>query len=165
MRKTWRLLRAHIAGLLTYGCAPHAFNLHAKDICAMAEFKKTVDEVNSVIVYFAHNIQAGGLATLRIHQIDLYRRTKALAVKPKARWGAQLDSAVSLVNTKDALVKTVNNPSSRCKELPVFATFVDGKSRLSLDPEMYGVTSGKQWALLAEPSFGVCDRSGLRPER
>ena len=25
------------AGFLTYGCAPHAFNLHAKDLCAIVD--------------------------------------------------------------------------------------------------------------------------------
>ena len=47
-------------------------------------------------------------------------------------------------------VGTVDKVDMRCKQLPVFATFADGKSRLGLDPEMYGVTGGKQWALIAE---------------
>jgi hypothetical protein len=33
MRKAWRLLRKRFHGLFTYGCAPHAFALHAGDIC------------------------------------------------------------------------------------------------------------------------------------
>jgi len=48
-------------------------------------------------------------------------------------------------------VGVVKKVDMRCKQLPVFANFDDGESRLSLDPEMYGVTGGKQWALLAEP--------------
>jgi len=47
MRKTWRLLRAKFPGLLTYGCAPHAFNLHAKDICALPEFDSSVSTRSS----------------------------------------------------------------------------------------------------------------------
>jgi len=111
MRKTWRLLRARFAGFLTYGCAPHAFNLHAKDICAIAELKATVDEVNSVIVYFSNNIQAGGLATLHIHQLSLYNKKKGLSAKARTRWSAVINSALSLINTKDALIKTVNDAS------------------------------------------------------
>jgi hypothetical protein len=33
-------------------------------------------------------------------------------------------------------------------QLPVYATFTDGESRLRLDANLYGVTGGKQWALL-----------------
>jgi hypothetical protein len=43
---------------------------------------------------------------------------------------------------------TVDKVDRRCKSLPVFATFADGPARLHLDPDCYGVTRGKQWALL-----------------
>ena len=36
MRKCWRVLRQKFHGLFTYGCAPHAKQLHAQDICALA---------------------------------------------------------------------------------------------------------------------------------
>lgn len=110
MRKTWRILRAMFPGLFTYGCAPHGFNLHAKDICNLEEFKATVEAVNSIIVYFSYNIGAGGLATLRLHQRSLYGKEKALSAKGTTRWSSQIKAAVALIESKDALLKTVNGP-------------------------------------------------------
>jgi hypothetical protein len=117
MRKTWRLLRAKFPGLLTYGCAAHAFNLHAKDICALSEFSSIVAQVNSVAVYFSHNLGAGGLATLRNYQTAIYGKHKAVSSAGKTRWSSQITAALALVATKDALFRTVNDQEwSRSKE-------------------------------------------------
>ena len=54
-------------------------------------------------------------------------------------------------------VGVIDKVDNRCKNLPVFATFEDGPSRLCLDADMYGVTGGKQWALLEPIEEPVID--------
>jgi hypothetical protein len=38
------------------------------------------------------------------------------------------------------------------RNLPILATFEDGDADLSLDPALYGVTGGREWALLLPPA-------------
>lgn len=57
MLKTWRLLRALIPGLFTYGCSTHGFNLHAGDILKIQEFKDTLLDVGKIVNYFNNHLQ------------------------------------------------------------------------------------------------------------
>eukprot|EP00966_Prymnesium_polylepis_P062520 1450841-Prymnesium_polylepis.3 len=57
MRKCWRLLRKKFHGLFTYGCAPHGFQLHAQDICAIEEFGALVDGMRIVNNWFSTHLQ------------------------------------------------------------------------------------------------------------
>lgn len=56
---TWRLLREieKFHGLFTYGCAPHAFNLHAKDICAIPQFQELISNTNTIVTWFSTHLQ------------------------------------------------------------------------------------------------------------
>jgi hypothetical protein len=109
MRKTWRLLRDKLPTIYTYGCAAHVFNLHAKDLCGIEELETTVDEINMIVNHFNKHLQAGGLATLRSFQKEIYGKEKALKKPGKTRWNSQIDAAQSLMDSKDALTRTVNH--------------------------------------------------------
>jgi len=110
MRKTWRLMRERLPHIFTYGCAPHAFNLHAKDILNISEFTSIVDDSKMVILYFHDHLQAGGLATLREFQMEHYGKLKALKIPGKTRWNAIIDALKSLLENRHALTLTVNHP-------------------------------------------------------
>lgn len=111
MRKTWRLLRDRIPELWTFGCAPHVFNLHVKEIIELEEFKATVEDCQKIAVYFAHNKQAGGRATLSKYQKQVDGKTGSIEVGVKTRWGSQIECALSILKHKTALTMTVNDRS------------------------------------------------------
>ncbi|KAG8465793.1 hypothetical protein KFE25_005363 [Diacronema lutheri] len=110
MRKTWRILRERIPSLWTYGCAPHGFNLHTKDIINLDEFRTTNADCQKIAVYFSNNKQAGGLATLQTIQ-DRLGVKGSIDKGCKTRWGSQIDCAKDLVKHKQALVLTVTDQS------------------------------------------------------
>ena len=107
MRKTWRLLREKFHGLFTYGCAPHAFNLHAKDICAMPQFAKLNDNTNTIVTWFNKHLQADGRATLTRIQLDIYGKEKALVKAGATRWNSQVSAAESVLDNRAALTTLV----------------------------------------------------------
>lgn len=109
MRKTWRLLREKLPHIFTYGCAPHGFNLHAKDICKIPEFQQTVADVNFIVNYFHKHLGAGGLGTLRKYQLQIYGKIKALEKAGKTRWNSQVSSSRSVENSDRALLATVKD--------------------------------------------------------
>jgi len=109
MRKTWRLLREKLPHIFTYGCAPHCFNLHSKDILKLAEFADTVDDLNLIVNYMNKHTQAGGLATLRKHQKACYGKLIAIQRAGKTRWTSVIACATSVTATRDALTRTVND--------------------------------------------------------
>ena len=91
MRKCWRLLRGKFHGLFTYGCAPHGFQLHAQNICAIAEFASLVDGMRVVNNWFSTHLQAGGRATLARLQRELYGKESAPLKPGKTReWNGQV---------------------------------------------------------------------------
>ncbi|KAJ1629445.1 hypothetical protein T492DRAFT_873414 [Pavlovales sp. CCMP2436] len=58
IRKKWRLVRDQFASLFTYGCAPHSFNLHCKDILELDAFKDTSKSVRAIGTFFSIYKQA-----------------------------------------------------------------------------------------------------------
>lgn len=109
MRKTWRLLRDKFPSLWTYGCAAHAFNLHAKDICKLEEFVGLIKDMSTITSFFSRTLQAHGLATLRKHQLATFGKEIALVLPGLTRWNSQVDSAMSIIKNKSALFSTVND--------------------------------------------------------
>ena len=95
MRKAWRLLRRRYHGLFTYGCAPHAFQLHAKDICALPEFLPLIDGMAKVNNWFARHLEGhGGRATLNRLQRDMLGKLSAPKQPGTTRkWNGQIESA------------------------------------------------------------------------
>lgn len=116
MRLAWRLLRDRLPKLWTYGCACHGFNLHAKDICKLEGFAATVSDCGSIATYFSRNLQLGGLATLRIKQVQVYGKQKAIKKAGATRWNSQVDCAQSIVDSKDALMMTATEADFISKE-------------------------------------------------
>ena len=83
IQKTWRLLREEYPSLFTYGCAAHALNLLAKDICQLEWIKQMILDQATIINYFNNHLGLGGLATLRKLQKVRYGKHITL-VKPTA---------------------------------------------------------------------------------
>jgi len=95
MRKCWRLLRQKFHGLFTFGCAPHAFQLHAQDVCAIDEFSALVSGMRVVNNWFSTHLQASGRATLSRLQRALYGKESAPLKPGKTReWNGQVGHAV-----------------------------------------------------------------------
>ena len=108
MRKTWRLLRQRFHGLFTYGCAPHAFQLHAGDICRIGQFSHLVDGMRVVNNWFARHLQAGGRATLfRLQRDHLGKVQAPLLPGTTRKWNGQVSSAEWHMANRQVLLQLV----------------------------------------------------------
>lgn len=110
MRKTWRLLRAKFHGLYTYGCSPHAFQLHAKDLCKLDHMEPLLAGVSTIVTWFSRHLQKGGRASLDVVQQQCYSKTMALVTPVKTRWNSQVMAARSLLESQTALRMLVVDP-------------------------------------------------------
>uniref|UniRef100_A0A7S2NQZ8 HAT C-terminal dimerisation domain-containing protein n=1 Tax=Haptolina brevifila TaxID=156173 RepID=A0A7S2NQZ8_9EUKA len=110
MRKAWRLLRARFHGLFTYGCASHAFHLHAGDLCKTLQLQRLVDGMGVINTWFSRHLGAGGRATL-------FRLQKAASGKTSAppnpgrtrKWNGQVVSAEWHLANHQVLVSLVTD--------------------------------------------------------
>jgi hypothetical protein len=122
MKKTWRLLRATYRGFLTYGCAPHAINLHAQKLMRLIPFKKLIQEGNVIVQWFRSHHGGGGAATLERVQVHQGRRPKSMTKANQTRWNAMIDSIRSALDIKADLILVVTD--SMWKEGAVGASAV-----------------------------------------
>ena len=146
MRKTWRLLRAEFNGLFTYGCAPHAFNLHAKDICALPEFAALLANTKTITNWFSSHLQKDGRATLDRFQIQVSGKTHALSKAGKTRWASQITSALSVIRSQQALTLLVMD-----SDFDLSKTGAEHLRTLIVDMDASFWLLLKQWVASMEP--------------
>jgi hypothetical protein len=109
MTATWKLLRSHQPGFLTFGCACHALQLLGRDVLKEPTYLHATTDTITVVTYFRRHLGNKGLASLQDLAAKIHQTFKQFCLPTPTRWNSHLACAESLLKNRPVLYSQVTH--------------------------------------------------------